>query len=362
MFRNSIFPLVTLLAGMLAFSPSAAAQSAHAKSGQPTDPKARKTFAEALDFERHDDILTAISEFRKADKQDGNHCAACLEHVYNLALHIGDYKTAENLIAEQLAQATNNADRATLHFQLGITLERKALAEKQDRYFEQSADEFKQAIALDPAVNGARFGLGVVFAYLHQDEAARAEFKEFVNQEHSDPVTRARAQRYVERVELARARVAPPFTLITIDGRQVSLDNLVGKVVLIDFWATWCGPCRKALPHMRKIVQQFQGQPFVVISVSLDSDDKKWRQFVAQNEMTWLQYRDGYFNGQMARKFDVDAIPASFSVDADGVLEDQHVGDLDIDGKLQKMIARAKELQFSKPELQVAGKAAGGGK
>ncbi len=121
------------------------------------------------------------------------------------------------------------------------------------------------------------------------------------------------------------------------------MDSLAGKVVLIDFWATWCGPCREALPHIRKIAQKFEGQPLVVLSISLDNDEAKWKDFVGKNGMTWLQYRDGYFNGRIATQFGVNAIPATFTIDADGVLEDQHVGDANIEGKLKKLIAQAVE-------------------
>ena len=92
--------------------------------------------------------------------------------------------------------------------------------------------------------------------------------------------------------------MAPPFALTTLDGQRITMDSLAGKVVLIDFWATWCGPCREALPHIRRHrAESSQGQPFVVLSVSLDTDDAKWKDFVDKNGMTWLQYRDGGFNG-----------------------------------------------------------------
>jgi thiol-disulfide isomerase/thioredoxin len=143
--------------------------------------------------------------------------------------------------------------------------------------------------------------------------------------------------------------MAPPFSVTTLDGQYISMDSLAGKVVLIDFWATWCGPCREALPHVRDIARRFQGQPFVVLSVSLDNDMEKWRSFVNKNEMTWLQYRDGGFGGDIAKLFGVNAIPATFTIDADGVLEDQHVGDADIEGKLKKLIARANEVANRKP-------------
>ena len=99
-------------------------------------------------------------------------------------------------------------------------------------------------------------------------------------------------------------------------------------------------PCREALPHIREIAKQFEGQPFVVLSISLDKDEEKWKDFVAKNQMTWLQYRDGSFNGAIATSFGVNAIPATFTIDADGVLEDQHVGDADIEGKLKKLVAQ----------------------
>jgi hypothetical protein len=93
----------------------------------------------------------------------------------------------------------------------------------------------------------------------------------------------------------------------------------------------------------------------------MDDDAAKWKEFVAKNGMTWLQYRDGRFTGPIARLFGVNAIPATFSIDADGVLEDQHVGDADIEGKLKKMIAHAVEVQNSKPARSAADQGSGTG-
>jgi thiol-disulfide isomerase/thioredoxin len=144
--------------------------------------------------------------------------------------------------------------------------------------------------------------------------------------------------------------MAPAFTVKTIDGKELSLDDLSGKVVLIDFWATWCGPCREALPHVKEIARKFSGQPLVVMSISLDKDDTKWRDFVGKNEMTWIQTRDDGFEGKVATLFGVRAIPSTFTIDADGVLQDQHVGDADIEGKLKKLTARAAALQASQKQ------------
>jgi peroxiredoxin len=96
---------------------------------------------------------------------------------------------------------------------------------------------------------------------------------------------------------------------------------------------------------MQKIAKKFEGEPLVVLSVSLDQDEQKWKDFIAKNGMTWPQYLDGGFTGPVSRLFAVNAIPHTFTIDADGVLQDEQIGDSSVEGKLKKLIARAKEVQ-----------------
>lgn len=329
------------------------------QAGQPTDAKARKSFAQAIAWQQHGNDAVAADSYRKANQQDGFHCAECLQRAYSLAMKIGNFKLAQTVVEEALPAAGNDPDRATMHFQIGMAGQGEGVAEKKAKFFAASCDEFKTALALDPKFAGVHYPYGVSLAYLHQDDAARAEFKTYLDQDRESPVLHLRAQRFVDRVELARARMAPAFEVTTLDGQRVSMDSLAGKVVLIDFWATWCGPCRQALPDIRRIVQKFQGQPFVALSISLDSNEADWKKFVASNQMTWLQYRDRG-KGEVADQFGVHAIPATFSIDADGVLEDQHVGDTDIEGKLKKMIAQAVARQNEKTAAEPAPQAKSG--
>lgn len=338
------------LASLLLAGNLAAAAPNEAKPGEPTSPKAHKTFADAVDWQNRGRIAIAIDEFRKANKQDGGHYIPCLNRAYSLAQSVNDYQTQESILRELLPLEQTYPEKATLHFYLGVALQRQGIGEKKETCLSQSCNEFKTALSLDPRLAAAHYSLGVSLAHLHQDDAARAEFTTFLNQDKEIPNLHPRAARFVERVNLARARMAPAFALTALDGQHITMDGLQGKVVLIDFWATWCGPCREALPHIRDIARKFAGQPLVVLSISMDDDDK-WRDFVASNEMTWLQYRDGRFTGPMATWFEVNAIPSTFSIDADGVLEDQHVGDEAIEGKLKKMIAQAAELANRKPAL-----------
>ena len=348
-----------LLVFALALHAADAPKSDAPRPGEPTDPKARKTFASAVEWEKHRDAAAAMDDYRKANKQDGGHCIECLRRAYELANRLNACKDAVAIAPDWVAAAGPDMDKMAARFNLAHALQEQGLKEKKDALLEESCQEFQTLLQQPPKLARAHYDLGYSLAYLHKDEAARAEFAAFLQQDRNFPSLHPRAERLIERTELARATMAPPFSVTTLDGKRTSMDSLAGKVVLIDFWATWCGPCREALPHIRQIARKFDGQPLVVLSISLDSDDAKWKDFVGKNGMTWLQYRDGGFTGPLTNQFGVRAIPATFTIDADGVLEDQHVGDADIEGKLKKLVARAAEVANRKSAA--AEKSGGGG-
>jgi thiol-disulfide isomerase/thioredoxin len=346
-----------LIAASTAQSPGTPPQSKPAApSSGPSDPKARKTYDEAIKLLQEHHAVFALDGFRKADKQDGGHCIICEFQAWKVAVEIGEFKVAREQAEAILAHVTSPADKAQGQFFLGQACMAMGRRDKHEEPMEAAEAAFNAALQLRPGNKDYLYADGTALAYLKRDDAARQRFQEFLNNASRDDVDYARAQRFVQRPELARAKVAPNFRLTTLDGRALTLESLSGNVVLIDFWATWCGPCREALPHIRQIVRKFDGQPLVVLSISLDNDEAKWKDFVAKNGMTWMQYRDGGFDGGISEEFGVTAIPATFTIDADGVLEDQHVGDADIEGKLKKLIARAVEMANSKPSA--AGKSA----
>jgi len=309
----------------------------------PSSEKAQKSYKEAMDHLHHRMVDSALDAFKKADKQDGGQCLACQRQIVKYALELRDWKAATAAAEEMTAQAKEKKDEAIAHYQLGLVLLEEGRQRRKDEPLHRAHEELGKALAIAPKFPLAILADGRTLAFLKQDEDAKARFVQFVEMEKEDSPDRQRAMLYIAQPELARAAMAPPFSVTTLDGKQVSLDDLQGKVVLIDFWATWCGPCREALPHVREIAKKFAEQPLIVLSVSVDTDEAKWKEFVAQNEMTWPQYCDHGFTGPVAKSFGVQAIPNTYTIDADGILQDQHIGDAAIEGKLKKLVKRAQE-------------------
>jgi thiol-disulfide isomerase/thioredoxin len=326
--------------------------TAQDNSAGPSNDKAQKTYQHAIEWMQKHRPDEALGEFRKADKQDGGHCVPCQANVVKCALEVRDWKAAETAASAMVGEGQGPKDLAVAHYRLGVVLFREGLDKHKDELFTRAHEELNKAIEALPDFRNAVFADGQALAYLKQDDAAKARFEQFVKMTPEGTVDRQRALRFVSEPELARARMVPPFQITTLDGQHISFDDLRGKIVLIDFWATWCGPCRAALPHVREIAKKFHDEPLVILSVSLDTDEQKWKDFVAKNEMTWLQYYDAGFKGPIATLFAVNAIPHTFTVDADGVLQDEQIGDVSIEGKLKKLLARAKELQSTQTVAQ----------
>ena len=112
---------------------------------------------------------------------------------------------------------------------------------------------------------------------------------------------------------------APDFTQQTLDGKQVSLTDYRGKYVLVDFWASWCGPCRQENPTVTKVYNEFKNKNFDILAVSLDEKKGNWLKAVQEDQLAWTQAVDlRGFESDIARRYHIQAIPQNFLVDPTG--------------------------------------------
>jgi len=134
---------------------------------------------------------------------------------------------------------------------------------------------------------------------------------------------------------------APDFTLPDTDGKDFSLSSLKGKVVLIDFWASWCGPCRASLPGIVKIYNKYKDKNFVMLSVSLDKDKDHWLAGIKQFGLTWTNVSDlKYWDSKVVRLYGFDGIPFSVIVGADGNIVAKGLEVPAVDAKLESLLGK----------------------
>ena len=113
----------------------------------------------------------------------------------------------------------------------------------------------------------------------------------------------------------------PDFNENDLVGQPLSVANYKGKVVLIDFWATWCGPCVAELPNVLKAYEKHHAKGFEIIGISLDrqQDKAKLENFIKEKNMPWQQFYDGqYWNNKLSTKYGVNSIPATYLLDGEG--------------------------------------------
>jgi peroxiredoxin len=167
-----------------------------------------------------------------------------------------------------------------------------------------------------------------------------ALLKEVSTGEKTPARVRARAAGILRRGETLGKELELKFT--AIDGREVDLKNYRGKVILLDFWATWCGPCVAALPTLKKTYEEMQKGGLEVIGISFDQDRSKVQDFVKEKEIPWPQYFDGkYWENEIGHKYGIASIPTMWLIDKKGILRDAHA-DVNLSGKVKALLEEEK--------------------
>jgi thiol-disulfide isomerase/thioredoxin len=180
------------------------------------------------------------------------------------------------------------------------------------------------------------YQLLISFGANSPDEKARSIANEILTLPVSEPL-KTDARGILRRLDAPGKPLDIKFT--ALDGREVDLTHIQGKVVLVDFWATWCGPCVGELPRVKETYQKFHAQGFEIVGISFDGDKTALEHFVKSKDLPWPQYFDGHaWKNQFGVQYCIHSIPTMWLVDKKGNLRETNARE-DLQEKVAKLLA-----------------------
>ena len=248
----------------------------------------------------------------------------------------------EEKLKNFIAAWPNSPQAGDAKFQLGVIFSNMMQLEKSISYL---LDFLKQ----DPGDNDNRTAVGHYYlaeSYKNSgDYAAARKHYRVVIDEYADIDARLLAMARNGLDDLGAAKQLAvggepiPFEVKDLDGQPLSLAQYKGKVVLLDFWATWCGPCRQEMPNVKRIYKKYNDQGFEIVGISLDSQLGQVQSYLKKNEVAWPQHFDGqgWKNG-VAQKYKVSSIPATYLIDRQGKIRYKTLRGAALDKAVEQLI------------------------
>lgn len=219
-----------------------------------------------------------------------------------------------------------------------------------DKRLRDAEADFRAVTQLTDRLPIAHYNLGFVVMRLGRDDEGIDSLKVYLAKAPYGKEA-AEARRLIEDPRRARAVFAPEFALTTANGEHIALEDLRGRVVLLDFWATWCPPCVAATPGLQRLAKKYADQPFTLVGISLDRDAGAWKRYLERHRLEWPQYLD---NGRVASLFKVRPIPTYIIIDHEGIIRGMKTGygsgtDGWLDAEIRKCLTAAAKAGAQEP-------------
>jgi len=281
-------------------------------------------FMKGRDLYRRGKFEDALKSFKRANELRDKKSAECYSWMSETYMALEAYKNAIECADKVIELAKD--DRQLLvkaYNNKGLSLQE--LAERKDQKKLQAAEAiYRQGLAIEGAPAVMRYNLGVALLEMNRDEEGIAELKTYIKEQPNGAYLET-ARQMIKDPRRAREKFAPDFTFVSSEGEHIALEDLRGKVVLIDFWATWCPPCVESVPEIRNLYKRYSKEGnFVIIGISSDDDEQEWRDFTAKNKMVWPQYRDK--DHRIVSAFGIRAFPTYILIDHEGIVRYSSIG------------------------------------
>ena len=283
----------------------------------------------------------ALKGFKRANEMREKKSAECFAFMCDAYLGLEAYKNVVDSADKTIALAGGDTNLLVKAYNnKGLALQAQA-NRKDQKKLEAAEAVFREALKLKNAPAIIRYNLGVVLMQLNRDEEGVAEMKQYMKL-HPKGGYFETARKLAENPRRARENYAPDFSFTSSEGEYITLDDLKGKVVMLDFWGTWCPPCVASVPELRNLYKRYSKEPsFVLIGISSDYDEAAWREFTNKNKMIWPQYRDR--DRRIAEAFNIRAFPTYIIIDHEGIVRFQSsgYGSANLDAAIRKQMKAA---------------------
>jgi thiol-disulfide isomerase/thioredoxin len=263
----------------------------------------------------------AARDFAQAVKESHDTCRACLEGLALSKARLGDAGGSLKLADKAISLAATPEEKASAHNCRGeICL---MYADADPKRLSEAESEYRTVSQLLPGHAATQFRLGYVLLREKKVDEGVAVLNNFVTAHPAGPEAEL-AKKLIARPAHAPFQFAPAFNFTTVHGVAIDSSALQGKVVVFDFWATWCPSCRASVPELRELSKRYPADKLVIVSISEDAKAADWSDFIERKHMDWNQYLDE--NGKTAKAFDIHAFPTYIIMDTDGAIVQRIVG------------------------------------